>query len=110
MNRVKNIFAEIPEQLPQELIEEMARGEQVRIERIVSKGHASSPGFWYDQEDDEWVILLAGEARLLFEDGDKLVSLRSGDHMLIPAHSRHRVIWTHPDQQTIWLAVWLRSQ
>ena len=109
MNRVKNIFAEIPEQLPQELIEEIACGEQVRIERIVSKGHVSPPGFWYDQEDDEWVILLAGEARLLFEDGDKPVSLRSGDHMLIPAHSRHRVIWTHPDQRTIWLAVWLRS-
>lgn len=106
MTRVNNIFTGIPEQLPQELIEEIASGEQVRIERIVSKGHASDPGFWYDQESDEWVILLQGAARLRFADCEKPVSLKSGDYIFIPAHSRHRVEWTHPDQQTIWLAVW----
>lgn len=105
MKRVKNIFADIPEQLPQEMVEEIASGEQVRIERIVSKGHASPPGFWYDQQSDEWVILLEGAARLRFADCEKPVSLKSGDHIFIPAHSRHRVEWTHPDQQTIWLAV-----
>jgi len=107
MNRVKNIFAEIPEQLPQELVEEIAAGEQVRVERIVSKGHISSPDFWYDQHSDEWVILFAGAARLRFADCEEPVLLKSGDHIFIPAHSRHRVEWTHPDQPTIWLAVFI---
>ena len=107
MRRVNSIYSGIPDQLPKELIEEIAGGDHVRIERIVSKGHASPPDFWYDQECDEWVILLAGAARLLFADGEKPVSLKSGDHIFIPAHSKHRVEWTHPDQQTIWLAVFI---
>jgi cupin 2 domain-containing protein len=107
MRRVKNIFSEIPEQLPEELVEEIIDGTQFRIERIVSNGHVSPPGFWYDQQSDEWVILLKGAARLRFADCEKPVSLKSGDHMFIPAHGRHRVEWTDPDQQTIWLAVWL---
>jgi len=107
MRRVNNIYGGIPDQLPQELVEQIAGGAHVRIERIVSKGHASPPGFWYDQENDEWVMLLEGAARLLFADGNPPISLKSGDHMFIPAHSRHRVEWTHPDQKTIWLAVFI---
>lgn len=107
MRRVNNIYGGIPDRLPEELIEEIAGGDHVRIERIVSKGHASPPGFWYNQESDEWVILLEGAARLLFADCEKPVSLKPGDHIFIPAHSKHRLEWTHPDQQTIWLAVFI---
>ncbi len=110
MKKVNNIYAGIPEHLPEELIEEISGGKQFRVERIVSKGHASAPGFWYEQDSDEWVILLAGAARLLFADCDKPVSLEAGDYLLIPAMSRHRVEWTHPDQPTIWLAVWPGSE
>lgn len=107
MSKVENIYSGIPELLPEELIEEIAGGDHVRIERIVSKGHISPPDFWYDQQSDEWVILLSGAARLLFADSEKPVSLKAGDHLFIPAHRKHRVEWTHPDQPTIWLAVWL---
>jgi cupin 2 domain-containing protein len=101
-----NVFSEIPKQLANELVEEIACAEGVRIERIISTGHASPPGFWYEQDSDEWVLLLKGAARLLFEDDATPVSLAPGDHLLIPARRRHRVEWTHPDQPTIWLAVW----
>jgi len=107
MRKINNIYSGIPDQLPEELVEQITDGTHVRIERIVSKGHVSPPDFWYDQESDEWVILLAGAARLLFADCEQPVALKPGDHMLIPAHSRHRVEWTHPDQQTIWLAVFI---
>jgi len=107
MRELSNIFGKIPDRLPEELVEEIVGNEHVHIERIVSRGHVSPPDFWYDQERDEWVMLLAGAARLLFADCEQPVALKPGDHMLIPAHSRHRVEWTHPDQQTIWLAVFI---
>lgn len=103
-----NLYSNIPSQLPDELIETLASGDGVRIERIVSKGHCSEPGFWYDQEEDEWVIVLRGEARLRFED-DRAVHLSEGDWVHIPAHERHRVEWTKEDADTIWLAVFYRS-
>lgn len=76
------------------------------IERIVSHGQQSAPGFWYDQDFDEWVLILAGAARLRFDDGAPDALLRPGDHLLIAARRRHRVEWT--DAPTIWLAVHLR--
>ena len=75
----------------------------VRIERVVSHGHASAPDFWYDQDQHEWVIVLKGAARLRFEDGT--VEMTPGDFINIPAHKRHRVEWTTADETTIWLAV-----
>ena len=99
-----NIFDNIPSELPEELSNELASGRRFRLERIVSRGHASPEGFWYDQEEDEWVLLIAGAARLDFDDG-RSVSLAAGDHLLIPAHCRHRVAWTDPAQQTVWLAL-----
>ena len=76
----------------------------VRIERIVSHGQASPPGFWYDQEQDEWVMLLRGAATLCFDDGS--LDMKAGDHLHIPRHRRHRVEWTSHD--AIWLAVHLK--
>ncbi len=100
-----NLFADLPEHLPEELITELHAALNVRIERIVSRGHASPPGFWYDQDQPEWVILLAGTAGLLFEGEAAPRTLKPGDHLHIPAHTRHRVEWTDPQDATIWLAV-----
>jgi cupin 2 domain-containing protein len=77
----------------------------IRIERIVSFGQASPPGFWYDQAQAEWVLLLAGAARLRFADEDEDRVLGPGDHVHIAAHRKHRVEWTDPGQPTVWLAV-----
>ena len=102
----ENLFADLPGEMPGELVEVLAEGEgSVRIERIVSRGHASPAGFWYDQGEHEWVILLSGSARLRFEGEDQPVSLAPGDWLEIPAGCRHRVEATADDQATVWLAV-----
>ena len=102
-----NIFSDIPGQLPEELFECIIKQDNILIERIVSNGHVTPAGQWYDQTRDEWVILLQGQATLLFEKKQRLVKLTPGDYLLIPAHTRHRVEWTLPDFNTIWLAVHL---
>lgn len=99
-----SIFADIPEQLPSELCQTLVAKPNIRIERIVSKGHASLPEDWYDQAQDEWVMIVAGRARVAFFDGNT-IDLDTGDHVFIPAHCKHRVDWTPPDRETIWLAV-----
>lgn len=99
-----NIFKNIPAIIPEELFENLIDRETLKIERIVSYGHATPIGEWYDQAWDEWVLLLQGEARLGYKDGSS-VKLQVGDHVLIPAHTRHRVEWTPPDSNTIWLAI-----
>lgn len=103
-----NLFADFPSQLPSELFTTLLEADAVRIERIVSHGHSSSEGFWYDQDQSEWVVLLKGSARLRIE--DKLIELQPGDFLNIPAHQKHRVEWTTPDEQTIWLAVFYGKQ
>ena len=100
-----NLLASIPVQLPTELAQTLAIGKHTRIERIVSKGHCSPPGFWYDQNEDEWVLLVKGEAKLRFEKEDQTLRLAEGDYVHIPAHVRHRVEWTQENAETIWLAV-----
>lgn len=104
MASLRNLFDHVPADLPAELFETLAATGAVRIERIVSQGHASPPGFWYDQPTDEWVLVLSGAARLCFE-GDEPLELRPGSFVAIPAHRRHRVDWTDPDHATIWLAI-----
>jgi cupin 2 domain-containing protein len=99
-----NLFAEIPARFPEELLQTLLRAPGLRIERIVSLGHASPEGFWYDQDAPEWVLVLAGGARLRFE-GEEPIELRSGSFVNIPAHARHRVDWTDPNEPTIWLAI-----
>lgn len=101
----KNIFTGIPEQLPGELIEPLVNSNRVRVERIVSLGHASPDNFWYDQETDEWVIVLTGEAKLQIEGEASARRLKRGDYVHLPARVRHRVTWTAPDRPTVWLAV-----
>ena len=98
-----NLFADLPQHLPQELVQTLLTAANVRIERIVSHGHASPEGFWYDQDQHEWVVVLKGAARLRFE--DRMVEMKAGDFLNIPAHRKHRVEWTTPDEPTIWLAV-----
>lgn len=102
---VRSVFADIPHDLPDELVETLAAAVNVRVERIVSHGHASPAGFWYDQPQHEFVTLLKGAARLRFEDDGSLVEMGPGDFVDIPPHRRHRVEWTTPAEPTIWLAV-----
>ncbi|ABC78662.1 cupin domain-containing protein [Syntrophus aciditrophicus] len=101
---VKNLFDGIPESLAEEKIDGLLETSAFRVERIVSRGQASPPGYWYDQEEQEWVLLLSGSAGLKFFGQDALTILKPGDSLLIPAHARHRVEWTDPAQDTVWLA------
>jgi len=100
-----NLFANLPAHLPEELCTTLLHAADVRIERIVSRGHVSPPGFWYDQEQHEWVLVLQGAARLSIEGNPQPIEMKPGDHLHIPAHQKHRVEWTTPDEPTIWLAV-----
>ncbi len=102
---INNIFKNLPENIPEELTETLAETEIIRIERIISNGHTSPSGYWYDQDKDEYVLLLEGSAGLLFEGEEKTVEMRPGDYVDIPAHLRHRVEWTDPDKKTIWLVI-----
>ena len=106
MAQTTNLFAEVATaDGSEEVIAEILVRPGVRIERIISAGQASPPGFWYDQPWDEWVTVLAGAARLRFESEPEDRNLGPGDHVFIQAHMRHRVEWTSADPPTIWLAV-----
>ena len=98
-----NLFTDLPAALPEELFSTLLQTSGIRIERIVSHGQCSPDGFWYDQDQAEWVLVLQGAARLQFE--DRLLDMRPGDFVNIPAHKKHRVAWTTPDEPTVWLAV-----
>lgn len=104
MVAVQNLFDNIPGDMPEELFSELLRTEAFCIERIVSRGQASPAGFWYDQEADEWILLVSGSATLGF-DGGRVVDLKPGDYLLIPRRCRHRVERTDPGRETVWLAV-----
>jgi len=102
-----NIFKDIPTDLPDELIDKIAGDAEkgITIERIISRGHSSPPGFWYNQNKNEFVILLKGKAGLLFKDRDKIFEMSAGDYVEIPAHTLHRVEWTSSEEDTIWFAI-----
>ncbi|MDH5480448.1 MAG: cupin domain-containing protein [Nitrosomonas sp.] len=100
----QNIFSDIPKNLERELFDLIIKNKSVTIERIVSKGHCSPESSWYDQEKNEWVLILKGEAILAFE-GQDSVHLNEGDFINIPSHKKHQVTWTDPENETIWLAV-----
>jgi cupin 2 domain-containing protein len=101
----RNIFDHLALKAADEEVIALAATDKIRIERIVSTGQASPPGFWYDQPWTEWVLLLAGAAGLLFEDEPTPRLLKAGDYLLIPAGQRHRLEWTDATQPTVWLAV-----
>ena len=104
---MKNLFQDIPQPGVEEFSETLAQSGEARVERIVSRGHRAPAAGWFDQDRNEWVALLQGAARLQFEDGSEL-RLGPGDWLEIPAHCRHRVAWTDPDRETVWLAVHYR--
>lgn len=99
-----NLFSGLPGDADEERLDDLLMRPGVRIERIVSTGQASPPGFWYDQKWDEWVVLLAGSAGLLVE-GETEAGLTPGDYLFLPAGKRHRVTWTDAEGPTVWLAV-----
>lgn len=101
-----NAFEAIRRDTDGEIVDVLARASGGRVVRYVSHGHASKPGFWYDQQEDEFVVVLAGRARVALGD-DETVELGAGDYLWIPAHARHRVEWTDPDQDTVWLCAYL---
>ena len=107
MTALTNLLADVPSNLPAEQLQTILGRPNLRIERIVSRGHTSPPGFWYDQDQHEFVLLLQGAARLRFEEGD--MEMTPGSFIDIPAHRRHRVEWTDPNQSTIWLAIHYRD-
>jgi cupin 2 domain-containing protein len=105
---IHNLFADLPTCLHAEQINELLARKNLgtlRVERIVSRGQASPPDFWYDQELDEWVIVLAGSARVRFQGEEAPRTLSTGDYVAIPAHTLHRVEWTDPERATVWLAI-----
>ena len=105
-----NLFHDLPTSLPDELVETLLQTAHVRIERIVSTGQSSPEGFWYDQDEGEWAILLRGEATIDFGGEIGLRRLRPGDYVFIPAHQKHRVVATSNKQPTVWLAVFVKEK
>ena len=102
---MQSIFKGIPVELPEELFSTLCATAHVKIERIVSKGHASPDGFWYDQEQNEFVLVVRGRAGLKLENQVDTMVLEAGDYVVIGAHVKHRVEWTDSTHETIWLAV-----
>ncbi len=100
----KNIFENIPSSIPEEIIEMLVDSDKIKVERIISKGHVSPKDFRNDQDKNEFVILLKGSAKLLFENDEQTI-LSAGDYINIPAHKKHRVEWTDPKTETIWVAI-----
>jgi len=104
----KNLFANIPELLSQESFETLLTRDGIRLERIISHGHTTPAGEWYDQPWDEWVVLLSGSASLQFE-GEEPLQLIPGDYLFIPARCRHRVEATDKQVKSVWLALHLNQ-
>ncbi len=100
-----NLFSRIPLRVSEEVFETLIETPSFRLERIISDGHGTPVGEWFDQEGNEWVVLLRGSAGFRFEDEAELRVLEAGDYLHIDAHRRHRVEWTDPEEKTIWLAL-----
>lgn len=100
-----SLLADLPPALADELVEVLDRSDGVRVERIVSHGHASPPGFWYDQEERELVVVVEGAAAVAVEGRGAPIRMERGDWVLLEPHVRHRVEWTDPKRSTVWLAV-----
>jgi len=102
---MKNIFEEIPGQIPEEIFETIVQASNIKIERIISKGHTTPSKSWYNQNFDEWVLIIQGAAKINFDNHSQPISLTKGSYLWIPAKQKHQVIWTPKDVTTIWLAI-----
>lgn len=100
-----NLFADLPSAEGAEVLDTLLARDGLQIERIVSRGQATPAGEWYDQDRDEWVIVLRGKAQLQLDGETAPRDLSAGDFVYLPAHRRHRVNWTAPDEPTVWLAI-----
>jgi cupin 2 domain-containing protein len=107
---ISNILSALPPAGPDEAITTLLQAHGVRVARIVSHGQASPDGFWYDQQEAEWVLVLSGRARLTIEGEVQDRALGPGDSVFLPAHCRHRVAWTEPGAPTVWLAVFVDAR
>lgn len=105
--KIKNIFSKIEKNISKEIFESIIKSENIKIERIISKGQTTPNGEWYNQEENEFVLLIKGEAELIFENEEK-VNMKKGDYIIIPAHKKHRVEKTSETEETIWLAVFYK--
>jgi cupin 2 domain-containing protein len=105
-----NLLTSEPASRDAEITRTIVAGKAVRLERIVSFGQASPEGFWYDQAETEWVTVLSGGARIRIADQAGAITLGPGDTLLLPAHCRHRVEWTDPQQPTVWLALFVDGE
>lgn len=101
-----NLFSNVPHQIHDEVFDTILAADHFEIKRIISKGQRSPANFWYDQKKSEWVVVLKGAARLEFKDDKRIVEMIPGAYIHIPAHCKHRVEWTDPDVETIWLAIY----
>jgi cupin 2 domain-containing protein len=102
----KNVYSDLPDQLPEEVFETLVKSENIKIERIISpKNHKTPDGKWFNQDLKEFVILLQGSAVLLFKENTDLIYLKPGDYINIPLHKKHRVVSTDEEVETIWLAI-----
>ena len=99
------LLSDLPQKLSAEQFDQLVQGKHFRLERIISTGQVTPNEQWYDQDEDEWVLLLSGSAKLEFSPSQETISLESGDAVHIPAHTRHRVCQTHPTEPTVWLAL-----
>lgn len=102
-----NIFESIPGDFSEEIFTVLVESKGVKVERIVSTGQSSPPAGWYDQEQNEWVMVLEGEAILTFPEAED-IHLKAGDYINIQAHRKHRVLWTKPNTKTVWLAIFYK--
>jgi len=101
-----NIYAKIPAIKDKEAFQTLLVNKKLKIERIISQGQVTAKGKWLKEARDEWVIVLKGVAKLRFRNDSRLIKLKAGDYVLIPANTSHRVEWTSLRQKTIWLAVY----
>ena len=104
-----NLFADLPDATAHEVVDALVARDGLSVERIVSHGQATPEGEWYDQDTDEWVVVLRGAAELMIEGEAEARSLAPGDFVYLAAHVRHRVTWTDPEEPTVWLAVHVRA-
>lgn len=101
-----NIYQNIPDYAKTEIFEDILKSENIRIERIISYGPESNDSEWYEQNENEWVILIEGKAKLIFEDSELI--LEKGDHINIPAMKRHKVEIIEKENKCIWIAVFYK--